>query len=303
MAMMKEIILFLTYISVMASMCQGQYATMNINEMGTQFTQETVKDEENNLLINYVPAHNGRISVKMVFDGDSDLMLMVKNKEEKCTVQRTILPTSTDIAFENIKTNKEDLTVHGSNNEKIPVIAKNIDIIPGYEIIHDQLPKKFQPHCPPGFMVYTAHTVDKDKATEEDPYVMNNITVSGDVYDYDPKPKHYGHRVKRWSNLPCKMVTSDDGRQVQVIPKSQCRFVSHSCGSDGNQCPHENYSFTCRPASSPESACAYVLVGCINPQTGLRQPKCIFHLLLATTSCSSCCGGVNCSGIPRCGGT
>jgi len=292
--MMKKIALFLSCASVMISMCHGQYATMNINEMGTQFTQETIKDEKNNLLINLVPAHNGRISIKLVFDGDSDLMLMVQQKEEKCTVQRTILPTSIDNAFENIKTNKKDLIVHGSNNEEIPVITKNMDIISGYEITRNQLLKKFQPHCPPGFKVYTAHTADKDKATKEDPYVKNNITVAADLYDYEPQ--HIGRRQKRALN--CKLVANDG---VTVYPTNQCEFINHDCGG-GTGCPSSAYSFTCQEVNyiTIFKACTYVVVGCIDPITNQFKDMCLFHLLLTTRRCRACCTNKACGSVPKC---
>jgi len=273
----------------MASMCQGQYATMNINEMGTRFTQETIKDEENNLLINLVPAHNGRISTKFVFDGASDLMLMVHPEQEKCTVQRTILPTSIDNTFENIKTNKEDLTIHGSDNEEIPVITKNMDIIDGYEITRYMLPKKFLPHCPPDFKVFTAHTADQDKATREDPYVKNNITVAEDLYDYEPQ--RVGLRQKRYA---CKSV-SEDGRTAEI---SSCHVVVHDCGG-GSACPGAAYSFRCKPKGSG-SACTYVLTGCIDPITNAYKQKCLFHLGLSHLSCDACCVHKACGGVPKC---
>ena len=44
---------------------------MQIREHRALITQTTDYDEENQVLVNTVPAHNGRISAKFVFDGES----------------------------------------------------------------------------------------------------------------------------------------------------------------------------------------------------------------------------------------
>jgi len=289
---MKHFALILACASIMSSMCQGQYATLNIDETGTKFTQESIRDEENNLLINYVPAHNGRMSTKLIFDGDSDLMLMVQIKDETCTVQRTVLPTSTEDAFAKIKANKEDLTIRLSNN-KIPVIRKDFSIAAGYEITNDQLPKKFQPHCPPGFIVYTAHTADMGKATKEDPYVRNNVTNSVDMYDYNPQ---LGGRQKRDTN--CIFVDGTVGN-TRALPHS-CDYVDHHCGCTGCGCPNKAYSFECRVSSSK---CTYLITGCKDPSTGMERPVCIWHMTMTNLSCDACCMTMTCgSRVPKCPG-
>ena len=68
---------------------------------------------------------------------------------------------------------------------RMPVVSKMFRIPTGYEITNDQLPNKFQPHCPPTFKAFTAHTVDMDKATLEDPFVRNNIIYSGEKYKFN----------------------------------------------------------------------------------------------------------------------
>ena len=50
---------------------QGEYSTLSLSEQGTKITQENIKDIKHNLMIAIVPAHNGRVATKTIFDGDS----------------------------------------------------------------------------------------------------------------------------------------------------------------------------------------------------------------------------------------
>jgi len=259
---------------------------MNINEMGTKFTQETIRDEENNLLINLVPAHNGRVSVKIVFDGDSDLMLTVSEEEKKCVVQRTIMPDILiEDAFKGIKENKEDIRINPINEGEIPVIMKDFTIAEGYEITKNQLPRKFQPHCPPKFTAFTGHTADMDKATVDDPFVRNNITKLGDIYDYDP---HRSGRKKRDTN--CIFVEGTIGNS-RAMP-SHCHFVDHHCGCNHCGCPGEAYNFSCHRSST---RCTYLVIGCTVPGTSIQRPVCVWHMTMENLKCDACCMSTSCN--------
>jgi len=260
---------------------------MSINEMGTQFTQETIKDAKNNLLINLVPAHNGRVSMKVVFDGDSDLMLTVQEEEKKCTIERTVLPISTNEAFEKIDLNEQVLTISDSSSDDLPVVERNYIIAEGFEIEHKQLPEKFQPHCPPGFKAISAHTIDLDKTTEEDPYLMNNMTLtedhrdSAEMYDFLPETHE---RKKRAS---CVMLNG------QEISSSRCHYVDHNCATWNGVCPNKAYSFKCTSVDSRR--CTYILVGC--KHNGVEREVCVFHMLMANKECDACCLTRNCGGL------
>ena len=79
----------------------------------------------------------------------------------------------------------------------------SIDTIVGYEIQHDDIPKKFQPHCPTHYTIHATQVVLEG----------NNATFTGnEEYDYDNPKNDQAHPrfrryVSKWSwndPLVCK---------------------------------------------------------------------------------------------------
>ena len=49
----------------------NKYTTIKLNELGTKFIQENIMDSESGLMISNVPAHNGRVASKYIYDSTS----------------------------------------------------------------------------------------------------------------------------------------------------------------------------------------------------------------------------------------
>jgi len=275
---------------------QGQYSTIEITEGGTKFTQENILDSQNNLLINLVPAHNGFAAAKYVFDGDSDLMMTVMEKEKSCTVQKNLLAgeTVTD-TFTSYTIYRNAASRSADGDIPIKLVKKPFETYVGYGLRHMELPKKFQPHCPPDYMGYTAHTVDVENASPWNPHMLSdNLKSMADFYDY--KPQTY---IKGQGRGTCVYVHPDNVTQTIF---SQCFNREFDCNAEvkGKQaCPNAGYNFNCRSVTS--GGCYYKLVPQCMKKDGTLEHGCLLHIMSGPSKCTPCCETLKCgAALPKC---
>lgn len=105
--------------------------------------------------------------------------MSVYEHNKECTVQKSFLPSGVYEAFDKIEA-QDNVVV---TDEAPEILHHHVEVLKGFELTHEQLPNKFQDHCPPGFQAYSAHLVDPDKVTETDPHAANaNATHFGSCY-------------------------------------------------------------------------------------------------------------------------
>lgn len=289
--MKVQILLLLSTAVVLATAIvpRGEYAPLYVNEHGTTIMQENYKDNFNNLLISDVPAHNGRLHTKWVFDLDpeSGLMMQVQEISKSCTIQKSFLNASIMIdGFEKVKGMKGEVSFQQPLSEtNTHIEERSFDILISEESIpHEFLPEKFKEHCPPTFEAFAAHTIDLQAATPENPLmVKENITNPSDFYDYVVPELAPLSRRKR----ECRFI---DGSTVE-----DCRYVDIEC--PGRLCEPKHLRYQC---SIGGSGCVYILFGCIDPDTGVTKPQCMSHILTGNRRCPPCCMNKACGSIGKC---
>lgn len=279
---------------------QGDYYSMQLNERGTFFTQEAIRDRTNNLLIISVPAHNGNFAAKNVYDGNSDLMMVVRFDISTCTIQKSFLQGDIDTAFKAMNPRSMERSAMDRGNLK--VVKKYFTIITGYEIKPEALPAKFQPHCPPDFKAYVAHTVNGTEPSMENLLDSDNLLEApGDFFDFQSSIQLIKGKQGRNSQYSrCHYVLSN-GTVVQW-KESECAPVKFNC-SDGTSastgCPRGNYRFNCVDKEPHHMGCVYEIAYCYDNSGVLREP-CLNHLYYGARCCRPCCVTRDCHNLKQC---
>jgi hypothetical protein len=277
---------------------QGVYATLTLNEEGTIFTQEAIRDTVNNLLIISVPAHNGNFAAKTVFDGDSDLMMIVRFEAKTCSIQKSFLEGDVDTLFEAMKPMSMERDAMRSG--KLKTVKEHVSIAIGYSLKPEALPRKFQPHCPPDFEAHMGHTVNGPQPSMENILSVRKLETLGDFFDFKPSIQIVNGR----SNGEDRQCTTllNDGTMIE-LPKDQCHMVKFNCSLGTTSkpgCPNAQYRFSCIDKGPGQVGCLYELAYC-RDENGVNRDVCMKHIYYGNSCCRPCCGARKCVGLQWCG--
>lgn len=212
--------------------------------------------------------------------------MSVYEHNQECTVQKSFLPTGVYDAYDKIQAQDNQLVT----DQVEEVTHHHVEVLKGFEMSNEQLPEKFRDHCPPGYRAYSAHLVDTDKSTEDDPYVANsNVTHFDEAFDYVPEEFQSEHQRKKRST--CYALTDNGGFSIR-----DCFFVHEGC----TRCKSHHYEFTCTPSSGSDNACTYILVNC-KRNGAYTSMNCLAHITSGDQKCRSCCMNSGCPNVPLCG--
>merc|ERR1712038_484037 len=268
----------------------------DFNEAGAQVDQKVVRDKKNGLLTIHMPAHYDKLESTTVFDVDSDWMMTVLPATKSCLMMK-----KPPVENNTIETNAFELAKNDKStpNEPSVVTSENtlmvsIRTIVGNEIKHEDVPRKFKPHCPSHFTIHATKIVLDDE----------RVSFTGiNEYDYDspktsPNPRYRRNAVQQYSG-EWGVCQDYQGNNIQG-----CKHIEGVACPDG-KCSHAHTVYECRPTGR---SCYYHLVPCSNVRdkdgntlSGRQLTNCFLHMTNKAEHCTKCCRNQNCGNMmPRC---
>jgi hypothetical protein len=251
-----------------------------LNEKGVLVDEKLTRDLNNGILSVHVPAHHDRSELNIVFDENSEWMMMVKPATKSCEIAKkpSVVVNNEKEAFNTAKNDNSSAEIPimlSSSNKKIKVVETTFISSRGYNFTHEMLPTKFQSYCPLDYTPYTTRIVK-----EGENLALQDYWSEADKYEFIPGVSTIAHPRSRRQTIPC---LDHNGNNID-----NCWKV-HSITCE-EHCPASRMIFKCRPADAGERECFYFTVPCSALDTSGEDPSiCIAHMLNVNQKCASCC--------------
>jgi len=296
--------LFLAFGSIQASFVSKTSPLtfeMKLAESGTNLTQKIQFDPKKQMVMYETPDHNGREHTTFYQDSETGLQFDISHQSQVCSLKQAYIKFKMAdqlAALEsNLEDNDERLDVDAESTETIPL---DLYVLPGPELLEEDLPDKFQNLCPQGFKIQMSRIVNgKGGKVVRDPsstafeiedllLQQKSVRTGNDLDDFDELfnflPTSAKSRQKRQTTNRCVTATGHTFRDCYV------RELTCTGGCDG-----ANIFYDCRHASD---ACFYTLA-CSATQKNCRQ---ITHVMHANGfACTPCCSSADCGNdLKRC---
>jgi len=253
-----------------------------LNEKGVLVDEKLTRDLQNEILSIHVPAHHTRSELNIVFDENSEWMMMVKPATKSCEIAKkpNMVVNNVREAFDNAKnddSSADNPIMISSSNKKIKVVETSFISSRGYNFTHEMLPKKFQSHCPLDYIPYTTRIVKEGESL-----ALQDYWSEADKYEFVPGVSTIAHPRSRNRRQTIECL-DHNGKKID-----KCWKV-HAIECDV-LCPVSRQIFKCRATENNEQECWYYTLPCHLLDTQGEAPDiCIAHMISTSQKCASCC--------------